>query len=462
MPSGTDVANQPTLHLGRSRVRFRNYERDTRMAIDVDHTADASNLVKQTRDRLPRLILPLGVALILLVAAVITLISFTRSPSPPETAQAAGNEVEPALTPTVPASRNQSPVVVPRTAPDSAETPAPDIVAVVNGQSIRRPALQTMQSADRAMMELLGRQASVDDDVLDRLVNGALVQQAADQAGFALREGDVERELLSFLHARNKSMADLENALAANDLDVEAFKGYYAQLLLVNQFSQAQAERLGVSVSAYLRRLQRASRISFGPAADEVLAQALPETAQPTPPASAAEPSAPKAEVVASSPAESSSSASIPDGPRGTARGQYAPRFDLPALNDPQADVVTLEDLAGKPTLLSFWTTWCPYCRAQTPVLVAAHEKYVDRVQFAGINVKESQQPVENYIQAHDMRYPIGLDRDGQIAGQYGVSGFPTTYFLDAEGRVVARHVGQLSTGKLESYLQQLLKTNDS
>jgi len=142
---------------------------------------------------------------------------------------------------------------------------------------------------------------------------------------------------------------------------------------------------------------------------------------------------------------------------RGTGMGQYAPLFELPVLNHPEADSLSLENLAGKPTLLSFWTTWCGYCRRQTPVLVDAHTRHGESVQFVGINVKEDQQQVENYAASNDIRYPIALDLDGQVAGRYGIAGFPTTYFLDKEGRIVARYVGSLSPEQVESYLQQLL-----
>ncbi len=142
---------------------------------------------------------------------------------------------------------------------------------------------------------------------------------------------------------------------------------------------------------------------------------------------------------------------------RGTSAGQYAPTFELPAINYPEADSLGLKDLTGKPTLLSFWTTWCGYCRRQTPVLVDAHTRYGEDVQFVGINVKEDQQRVQNYAASNHIHYPIALDFDGQVAGRYGINGFPTTYFLDAEGRVIARYVGSLSSEQVESYLQQVL-----
>ena len=140
--------------------------------------------------------------------------------------------------------------------------------------------------------------------------------------------------------------------------------------------------------------------------------------------------------------------------------GQAAPLFDLPVLNGAPAEFVTLERLAGKPAVLSFWTTWCPYCRNQTPALIAAHAQYSPNgVSFIGIDVKEAPAEVQNYLTAQGINYPIALDQNGQVAGAYNVTGYPTTYFLDAQGRVAARHLGALFSEQLDGYLKALLKT---
>ena len=132
-------------------------------------------------------------------------------------------------------------------------------------------------------------------------------------------------------------------------------------------------------------------------------------------------------------------------------------------LNDPGREVLDLEQLAGKPVVLSFWTTWCPYCRAQTPILVAAHAAHAAQgIQFIGINVSEQQAQVRDYLGANGISYPIALDANGQVAGLYNVTGYPTTYFLDAEGRVVVRHLGQLTPEQLEVYMQTLLEEGGS
>lgn len=260
----------------------------------------------------------------------------------------------------------------------------------------------------------------------------------------------------------------------------------------MDQFTRQQAPALGLDGAEYLRSLQAQARISFGPdvaalsqrtieAPAEQPAPAAPET-QPV----AAEDSQPvespgqKWELLpfvadpafASSDAEapqsenapvltgSSSAGSVEQIVTGTATGNFAPEFSA-ALATGEG-TLTLADLKGKPTLLSFWTTWCPYCLRQTPLLVEAHSRWAGAgvngagVNFAGVNVGEASAQVLPYLESHAIDYPSGLDENGAIAAAYAVRGFPTTYFLDAEGRVVARHVGQLSAEDIDSYLNQI------
>ena len=134
-----------------------------------------------------------------------------------------------------------------------------------------------------------------------------------------------------------------------------------------------------------------------------------------------------------------------------------APEFVLNTVNT-ISPTLTLADLQGKPAVLSFWTTWCPYCLRQTPVMVAAYSGVAAQgIEFVGIDVKEERSTVETYLAQHGIQYPILLDEDGAISAQYAVQGYPTTYFLDSTGRIVARNIGALTEEQLNTYLQMLV-----
>ena len=108
--------------------------------------------------------------------------------------------------------------------------------------------------------------------------------------------------------------------------------------------------------------------------------------------------------------------------------------------------------------MLSFWTTWCPYCLRQTPILVAGAERYASSdVQFVGIDVSEKAEAVANYVAQHAIPYPVLLDVDSQAANAYGVDGYPTTYFLDADGRIVVHQIGAMSDEQLTTFVEQLV-----
>jgi thiol-disulfide isomerase/thioredoxin len=149
---------------------------------------------------------------------------------------------------------------------------------------------------------------------------------------------------------------------------------------------------------------------------------------------------------------------------RGVLVGQLAPLFSLdPLAGSSQrgsGGPVTIEDLEGTPTVLSFWTTWCPYCLRQTPILVAGAQRYAEgSLRFVGIDVGENQDVVAGYADQHAIPYLVLLDQQSQAAGDYAVSGYPTTYFLDADGRIVAHHIGALTEEQLNQYVEQLLVT---
>lgn len=318
-----------------------------------------------------------------------------------------------------------------------------DIVAMVNQIVIPIEMYNTALASDRALTNLLSQPPSNPESILDVLVNGELVWQRADKAGYSLNEDQVTETLQKFLTSQALTTNDLEEALLKEGIPMTAFQAYYGRLLVIEGFSQEEMDAKGLNQSEYMEAVQREAQVSFGPAA--VLAQAEQPSIEDTP------------EVQA----EATPTALPDDIVRGTKNGQYGPAFELPALNTPLGDFLSNEDFDGMPILLSFWTTWCPYCSAQTPVLVEAHKRYGDRVQFVGINVEEEQNIVQQYLLERKITYPVLLDLTHQVADLYQVSGFPTTYFIDAAGKIVNRQIGQLTPEQVEQYLGQILATNN-
>ncbi len=168
--------------------------------------------------RLLFLVLPLGFGLLLLIGALVVLASPSKlKPPPPGTeATAVVTAEETPVTPTTTPQTTPQPESPDQRVPTQTSAPADEVVAVVNGQTVGHHSLWVMQAADRAMTELLNQPVSSGDDVLDRLVNGELVRQAAQAASFVLEEDQVDQQLQDFLTSRGKSGADLESVLQAN------------------------------------------------------------------------------------------------------------------------------------------------------------------------------------------------------------------------------------------------------
>ncbi|MEJ5308580.1 MAG: TlpA disulfide reductase family protein [Anaerolineae bacterium] len=336
---------------------------------------------------------------------------------------------------------------------------ASDVVAWIDGAPLPLAALTQRQAIDRALNALLDIPATDEATALDRLVNEALLLRAAEAAGFRITAETVTAEREALLAAYGKSTADLEAALQAEGFPLAAFDAYLSNLIVARDFSAAQAQARGITVEAFILELRAAHDVRFHTADVAALPESPADMATPAVTAAPAATATPEATPTALPP--TSTPTEIPptptdDAPRGTGVGQRAPAFALPLLGSEPLTTLALDMLRGKPVVLSFWVTWCGHCRAQTPLLVDAHARYGAEVQFVGVNVQEIADVVQPYVTGQGILYPVVMDAEGRTAQQYQVSGFPTTYFLDAEGRVVARHVGELNAPALEQYLDLL------
>jgi thiol-disulfide isomerase/thioredoxin len=114
---------------------------------------------------------------------------------------------------------------------------------------------------------------------------------------------------------------------------------------------------------------------------------------------------------------------------------------------------VALSSFTGKPTVVNLWATWCPPCRREMPVLQQAQASRTD-VNFVFLNQGESAEKVRAFLAAqHWPLQNVLLDGRGEVAGELGVRGLPTTLFYDAAGRLVDVRVGELSVATLAQRL---------
>jgi len=133
--------------------------------------------------------------------------------------------------------------------------------------------------------------------------------------------------------------------------------------------------------------------------------------------------------------------------------GDRAPDFSLQTSN---GKTLKLSDLRGKPVVLNFWATWCPYCVKEMPDLNQTVTKNPG-VQVLTINVKESPMVARSFLARQGWGdLPIGFDEDGKVANLYQVTGLPTSYGIDAEGVIRLEQTGALTASQFDQWFKQL------
>jgi len=132
-----------------------------------------------------------------------------------------------------------------------------------------------------------------------------------------------------------------------------------------------------------------------------------------------------------------------------------APEFRLTGLDGKS---VTLADSHGKIILLNFWATWCGPCRAEIPDLVELQNKYKDRLQILGLVIDDDDQDaIKEFTEKFRINYPVALATN-EIRMQYGgIAALPTSFVLDAEGRIVQKHEGLRDPVLYETEIRSLL-----
>jgi cytochrome c biogenesis protein CcmG/thiol:disulfide interchange protein DsbE len=125
--------------------------------------------------------------------------------------------------------------------------------------------------------------------------------------------------------------------------------------------------------------------------------------------------------------------------------GFLAPDFTLDLLNGGQ---VTLSELRGKVVLVNLWASWCLPCRAEMPAMQKAYEKYKDQgVVILGVNTtfQDGEKNTAEFVQDHDLTFPIALDRDGSVSQRFAMRAVPTSFFIDRDGVIRSVVVGGLA-----------------
>jgi thiol-disulfide isomerase/thioredoxin len=114
---------------------------------------------------------------------------------------------------------------------------------------------------------------------------------------------------------------------------------------------------------------------------------------------------------------------------------------------DEDGNPVKLSDFAGKPIVLNFWATWCYYCKQEMPAFDRAYRQFPD-VQFVMVNatdgIHETVNGVKTYVSENRFGFDVLFDINQEAIYAYGVTSFPQTFFIGADGKPVVYVSGML------------------
>jgi len=115
------------------------------------------------------------------------------------------------------------------------------------------------------------------------------------------------------------------------------------------------------------------------------------------------------------------------------------------AIERLDGSVTSTADWRGRPLVLNIWATWCPPCRSEMPSL----QRLADRLEAAGVgvvalSVDEDANLVREFVLKYGIRFPVAIAATpGQAISALGAAALPLTLYIDADGRIVERVLGQ-------------------
>lgn len=126
-----------------------------------------------------------------------------------------------------------------------------------------------------------------------------------------------------------------------------------------------------------------------------------------------------------------------------------------------QGESLMLADIAaGKPLVVNFWATWCPYCVEEMPDFQEIVRDYGDRIAFAFVDAGDGQPDMAArdsvWLAEQGLDLPVYYDNDGTASSSFHAWSLPTTAVISSEGEVLALGAGMIDPTALRAFLDTL------
>ncbi|MDH3470831.1 MAG: redoxin domain-containing protein [Acidimicrobiia bacterium] len=139
--------------------------------------------------------------------------------------------------------------------------------------------------------------------------------------------------------------------------------------------------------------------------------------------------------------------------------GEPVPALELELLAEDGS--LALTDLRGQVLVVNFWASWCFPCRGEHPALTAVARDYEDLgVRLVGVVYQDEPGAAMGFLDQLGWggdNYQYVMDSKSRAAVEFGVFGVPETYFVDAEGIIVGKVQGEVTSSLLRTTLDQIL-----
>lgn len=132
------------------------------------------------------------------------------------------------------------------------------------------------------------------------------------------------------------------------------------------------------------------------------------------------------------------------------------PSFSL-STNVDGVDALSSEDFSGRVALLNVFGSWCVGCTLEHPLLMEISSLKV--VDLYGLNWRDNSEALNRWLKKNGNPYQrIGEDVSGRTAIDFGVTGAPETFVIDASGRVRYKHIGPITPEVWQDILAPMIK----
>ncbi len=123
--------------------------------------------------------------------------------------------------------------------------------------------------------------------------------------------------------------------------------------------------------------------------------------------------------------------------------GEPAPDFLLPSLDGTGVGLARA-DLEGRISIVNVWASWCGPCRVEHPQLMELAED--PRIQLMGIAYRDDADDAQAFLdELGDPFDRLGLDLDGRVGIEWGVTGPPETFVVGPDGTIITKHIGAIT-----------------